>query len=99
MVGGLPKESREEMYWDSMDGDELSREPLSMSPENPPNITPWETRGGSVRDSGASPVATTQRYPPRHGPGQRHQSGYESHLTGPVPSCAHHEMELGFVVC
>lgn len=40
MVGGLPKESTEERYCDSMDGDELSRDPLSGSPGNPWYISP-----------------------------------------------------------
>lgn len=40
MVGGLPKESTEERYWDSMDGDELPRDPLSGSPGNPWYISP-----------------------------------------------------------
>ena len=85
MVAALPKESREEMYWDSMDGDELS---LSMSPENPPNITPREPRDAAVRDSGASPVATTQRYPPTSRPGTANPSRDMSlgfNRAGPVP--------------
>lgn len=40
MVGGLPNESTEERYWDSMDGDELLRDPLSGSPGNPWYISP-----------------------------------------------------------
>lgn len=40
MVGGLPKESTEERYCDSMDGDELPRDPLSGSPGNPWYISP-----------------------------------------------------------
>lgn len=40
VVGGLPKESTEERYWDSMDGDELPRDPLSGSPGNPWYISP-----------------------------------------------------------
>jgi len=40
VVGGLPKESTEEKYWDSIDGEELPREPLSGSPGNPWYISP-----------------------------------------------------------
>lgn len=40
MVGGLPKESTDERYWDSKDGDELPRDPLSGSPGNPWYISP-----------------------------------------------------------
>lgn len=40
MVGGLPKESTEERYWDSIDGEELPRDPLSRSPGNPWYISP-----------------------------------------------------------
>lgn len=40
MVGGLPKESTEERYWDSSDGDELPRDPLSGSPGKPWYISP-----------------------------------------------------------
>lgn len=44
VVGGLPKESTEERYWDSIDGDELPRDPLSGSPGKPWYISP----GGPV---------------------------------------------------
>lgn len=66
MVGGLPKESTEERYWDSMDGDELPRDPLSGSPGNPwyispegpkENVTPAVTG-----ESAMSPAATGQRH-------------------------------------
>lgn len=40
MVGGLPKESTDDRYCDSIDGDELPRDPLSGSPGNPWNISP-----------------------------------------------------------
>lgn len=68
MVGGLPKESTEERYWDSMDGEELPRDPLSGSPGNPWYIspqgprdtgTPAVTRGGAM--SPAAGVGRTAR--------------------------------------
>lgn len=62
MVGGLPKESTEEKYWDSMDGEELPREPLSRSPGNPWYISPEGPRGNvtpsASRESARSPATT-----------------------------------------
>ena len=54
MVGGLPKESTEERYCDSIDGEELPRDPLSGSPGNPWYISPEgprESRTPAVRSS------------------------------------------------
>lgn len=55
MVGGLPKESTEERYWDSIDGDELPREPLSGSPGNP-----WYISPGGPKEN-ATPAGTGER--------------------------------------
>lgn len=55
MVGGLPKESTEDRYWDSMDGDELPRDPLSGSPGNPWYISPEGPRESEARPT--SPAA------------------------------------------
>lgn len=65
MVGGLPKESTEERYWDSIDGDELPRDPLSGSPGNPWYISPEGPREKATpavtRDSAMSPAARHTR--------------------------------------
>lgn len=55
VVGGLPKESTEERYWDSIDGDELPREPLSGSPGNP-----WYISPGGPKEN-ATPAGTGER--------------------------------------
>lgn len=55
MVGGLPKESTEERYWDSADGEELPRDPLSGSPWKPWYISPQ-----GPRDAG-TPAVTRER--------------------------------------
>lgn len=49
MVGGLPKESTEDKYCDSIDGDELPRDPLSGSPGNPWYISPEGAKGNWTR--------------------------------------------------
>lgn len=70
VVGGLPKESTEEdRYWDSMDGDELPRDPLSGSPGNPWYISPEQGPEGSETRAG------TGGRPPAAGPGQQHTEG------------------------
>lgn len=67
MVGGLPKESTEDKYCDSIDGDELPRDPLSGSPGNPWYISPegprenW-TRADSVGNSITPEGEKRQRY-------------------------------------
>lgn len=66
VVGGLPKESTDERYWDSMDGDELPRDTLSGSPGNPWYISPEGPREkvtpAVTRESAMSPAATGQRH-------------------------------------
>lgn len=66
MVGGLPKESTEEKYWDSMDGDELPRDALSGSPGNPWYISPEGSKNNLTpavaRESAMSPGGTEQRH-------------------------------------
>lgn len=66
MVGGLPKESTEERYWDSIDGDELPREPLSGSPGNP-----WYISPGGPKEN-ATPAGTGERAMSPAAAGQRH---------------------------
>lgn len=55
MVGGLPKESTEERYCDSIDGEELPRDPLSGSPGKP-----WYISPGGPRENG-TPAGTRER--------------------------------------
>lgn len=66
MVGGLPKESTEERYWDSMDGEELPRDPLSGSPGNPWYISPEGPRENGTPavtgESAMSPAGIVQRH-------------------------------------
>lgn len=66
MVGGLPKESTEDKYCDSIDGDELPRDPLSGSPGNPWYISPEGPKGN------LTPAVTGGRAMSPGGKGQRH---------------------------
>lgn len=60
VVGGLPKDSTDDRYWDSREGDELPREPVSGSPGNPWNISPAEPKEAATPtvpgENGMSPV-------------------------------------------
>lgn len=66
MVGGLPKESTEERYWDSIDGEELPGDPLSGSPGNPWYISPERPTENATpavtRESAMSPTVAGQRH-------------------------------------
>lgn len=69
VVGGLPKESTEDRYCDSIDGDELPRDPLSGSPGNPWYISPEGPKENLTPavtgDSAMSPGRTGQRHAQR----------------------------------
>lgn len=61
VVGGLPKESTDERYWDSKDGDELPRDPLSGSPGNPWYISPEGPVSGQCEVSPARQGSGTHK--------------------------------------
>lgn len=48
VAGGLPKDSTEDRYWESIDGEELPREPESRSPGKPWNISLGEQRDAEI---------------------------------------------------